>query len=658
MATFPNYLYKYPHSTNFYFRIRIPVQIAQKLCINGFTFVASLKTSDFSQARFFSISINANIKKEFKKIMNNDNLYIHAEALDEIRRSRKEKADMEQMLRQLASSQFKPENWDFRAYLKERFDVYLSMAKHAISTERKTYFDIHKFGEVSKSDIARYEEHLHESISDGNSAPVFEQLAHKSYLLSYISEYELFLKSELSDEYRTQNIENLSLNLNSDTENSFKQNEQSEEHYKLLKIPTDRPLDKTAINRFFARHGWLEFMFKKQLIDEIKNYSDSYVSFKDEEFDVKSVSIAQWRQYEQVFETYEDTLKMIAGLKRSDKQTKNKISAIKFKETYLKFIEEKNREVKSDTVAQYNTSFNFFFDVLGENYDLRKLDKKEAVRIKDIVKNKSANSEKGRNEEKLAAKTFNRYLTNFEAFLSWCDHQGLEVKKGLFVKLKLKINKSNTMQRRPYSTQEISDIKGYVPKRSNEAGTFRDDAFWFPKIALYTGMRLNEISELKVEDFKEDEGITYISLYDKRLKNANSNRKIPIHSQLVNLGLLDFVSAQRKKNNSVLFSQIRAGKSKASKDGWGEPVSRWYNRSLLKNVGINKTEEDKAGYKVDFHSLRTTFLSRCKTLGLSGYLVKQIAGHSDDDDITFGVYGSETSTKLSSMRDLIEKIDY
>ena len=61
---------------------------------------------------------------------------------------------------------------------------------------------------------------------------------------------------------------------------------------------------------------------------------------------------------------------------------------------------------------------------------------------------------------------------------------------------------------------------------------------------------------------------------------------------------------------------------------------------------------------VDFHGLRTTFISCCKRKGLSGYIVKQIVGHMDDDDITFGTYGSEVSTKLEAMKDVMEKIDY
>ncbi|WP_448248663.1 hypothetical protein [Thalassotalea agariperforans] len=43
MTTISNYLYQYPQSKQFYFRIRIPREISRKLCINAFTLSGELK---------------------------------------------------------------------------------------------------------------------------------------------------------------------------------------------------------------------------------------------------------------------------------------------------------------------------------------------------------------------------------------------------------------------------------------------------------------------------------------------------------------------------------------------------------------------------------------------------------------------------------------
>ena len=661
MPPLPSYLYQYSQSKNFFFRFRISRQITHSLGIKSFTFVASLQTANLAHARWFALYVSARIKKDCNRIINNefkDNISMDNNVRMEF--TSDELQSLEDFHNSIFSkkSGYTPKNWDFRAYLKERFNIYLSMAKYAISTEKQIKFDINKYDDVKDSDAKRYEEHLKSTLDTGDSASSFEQLAHQHYLMAYINDYNAFLKSPEFTDYNDQDIRSLSLNLNSDAENAFKRDGHGIDYFEMEGMTTDLPLDKAAINRFFARHAWLEFQFKRQLVSQLKKFSNSYDNFAEEEIDNEDMPLTMWKQYDDVFSTYSDTLSMIEKLKKSDRQAARQSNAIKLKPTFEKFLDDKKKEVLPDTVNQYQTSFNFFYELLGENYDLRKLDKKEAVKIKDAVKNKAANSEKGRDKETIAVKTINKYLKNFDAFLTWCDDEGLEVKSKIFTRLKLKETSANSDKRRPYSPDEILAVANYKPSDKREAAAFREDAFWFPKIALYTGMRLNEISYLTVNDFCIEEGIHYISLFDKDLKTGSSNRKIPIHSKLIAFGLLDFVENRKNEKAQIVFKQSRIGKTKPNKYGWGEKVSRWYNRSCLKNVGIDKTLESENGYMVDFHALRTTFISCCKRKGLSGYIVKQIVGHMDDDDITFGTYGSEVSTKLEAMKDVIEKIDY
>jgi integrase len=663
MPPLPNYLYQYPQSKNFFFRIRIPRRITAKYYHKPLTFIASLQCSKLEQARWLALFINARFKRDWEKMMDSKDI---TALIDDVRgegysESRKIPSDFQNVLSNgVEPRRYEPQNWDFRAYLKQRYVQYLAMAKDAIRSEIDTYFDINQFTELADSDVKRYEAHLKSTIEKGDSSKTFGQLAHKSYLLSYLNDYEAYLKSPQYQQHRKSETEALELpiNLNTASENAFKTEGYSQDYFKAFGIETDGELDKYAINRFIARHGWLEFNFKRQLIREISNFSADYDQFTDEEYEPKHWSPAQWRQYEDIFSTYSNTLTSIKDLKREERQDKRNKKQVKLKDTFTKFINEKKRSVKEDTVMQYQISFNFFFELLGDDYDLTLFNKTKAVEIKNSVMDKAANSEKGRDKEKLAVKTINRYLTNLGAFLNWCHENNLGIERDLFTNLKLKETKASKNRRRPYNKNEIMAVRDYQPKNKTEAKDIREDAYWFPKVALYTGMRLNEISYLTADDFGIENGIHYISLFDKDLKTESSERKFPIHSKLIEYGLLDLVEKRKKSKNIVLFQQIRIGKIKPNKYGWGEKASRWFNRSLLKNIGIDKDSESNSGFKVDFHGLRTTFISECKRKGLNGYIVKQIVGHLDDDDITFNVYGSEVSTKLSAMKDLIEEIDY
>jgi integrase len=642
MPTLPNYLYQYPQSKNYYFRIRIPIELCKKYSLTPFTFIASLQCYKLAQSRAYALFIKAKFERHWELIM--EDIQEALAGFD------KDKPFFD----------YEPTKWDFRAYLKEQFATYLSMSKSIIRGETESRIDLEKLTIPSNSDAKVYEEHLKESIRTGQSNTTLEHLAHPHYLLAYIKDYGEFLKSDLYPDVIKSEDEalDLSLNFNSSAEAHFKSYGYGEEMLDMLEINHDLPMDKHAINRFIARHGWLEFQFKKQLITEVSEYANNYNSFADEPFDHHGIRITQRRQFNQIFETFEETLNLIKSLKKEAVSNKKEKNIIKLKPTFELFLKEKSQSVKPDTIEHYRISFNFFFELLGENYDIRNINKKKAKEIKDAIIAKAANSEKGCSDKKLSVATVNRYMINFGAFLNWCNDNDYDVEKDLFTNLKLKETKVSKARRRPYTVNEIQSIKSYEFQSKAEAKKFRTDAFWYPKISLYTGMRLNEISFLTTDDFGVENGIHYISLEDKDLKNENSERRFPIHSKLIEYGLLDLVELRKKEKQKVLFIECREGKSEAGKYGWAEKISKWYNRTLVSKIGISKAEESKQGLMVDFHCLRTTFLSFCKRNGLNGYIVKQIVGHLGEDDVTFDVYGSEVSTKLSVMKSLIEKIDY
>ena len=79
---------------------------------------------------------------------------------------------------------------------------------------------------------------------------------------------------------------------------------------------------------------------------------------------------------------------------------------------------------------------------------------------------------------------------------------------------------------------------------------------------------------------------------------------------------------------------------------------------MLKNLGIDKSSEIDMRLLIDFHCSRHTVASWFKANGVDGYIAKQILGHDQSLEITWGVYAGRESTKLSKLKEAIETLTY
>ena len=109
--------------------------------------------------------------------------------------------------------------------------------------------------------------------------------------------------------------------------------------------------------------------------------------------------------------------------------------------------------------------------------------------------------------------------------------------------------------RAPFELRELQAIftaavftKGERPK-----GGQGEAAFWLPLLALFGGERLSELTGLRVSDVAHNGLIGAVSIYinedrkaGRRLKTKQSERYIPVHPKLIELGFLDFVAAQAR----------------------------------------------------------------------------------------------------------------
>jgi len=318
------------------------------------------------------------------------------------------------------------------------------------------------------------------------------------------------------------------------------------------------------------------------------------------------------------------------------------------------FLEEKKGEVAFDTIEKYEHSFGLLRKVFPAGIDLRDFTKVKTKIVKDMLNSIDKHQNVGKEGERLSNKTKNGFLSNYRTFFSWVIKETDIDINNPFSNVSYPKEKS-APKRRSFIENEVRQILNYEFGHGSEAREFRTDAHWYPKVALYSGMRLNEISALPLSHIKQSEGVWYFDLHGLDVKNEASERTVPIAQYLLDLGILDYIDKQKSKGEYFLFPQIRRYVEEPGSSGWGDPISRWFNRTLLKNLGIDSESEKAKRYLISFHSMRRTLISTCVNNAEQHYLIKRIVGHSIDDDITLSVYSDVDKIPLATLKEVLDK---
>ena len=248
----------------------------------------------------------------------------------------------------------------------------------------------------------------------------------------------------------------------------------------------------------------------------------------------------------------------------------------------------------------------------------------------------------GEKDDKLSEPTIQKYMIRVIQFFNYCFDSGY-IGKSITAKMNVKIDIDPSERAvLPYEASEARKIFEIVTsiKRSGKSPSSRIEAselYYVTMIAAYSGMRIKEITQLHKEDIALKDGIYCFNINTndgKTTKTKNSIRFVPIHSKLIDLGLLEYVNSKKSGN---IF--------KVSNKDFSEIF-----RSQIQRKFIDKDS------KKTFYSFRHYFIDYLVQREVEANLIAQIVGHEKQYKILLNTYAKPINA--NTLKAKVEMVSY
>ena len=248
----------------------------------------------------------------------------------------------------------------------------------------------------------------------------------------------------------------------------------------------------------------------------------------------------------------------------------------------------------------------------------------------------------GEKDDKLSEPTIQKYMIRVIQFFNYCFDSGY-IGKSITEKMNVKIDIDPSERAvLPYEASEARKIFEIVTsiKQSGKSPSSRIEAselYYVTMIAAYSGMRIKEITQLHKEDIVLKDGIYCFNINTndgKTTKTKNSIRFVPIHSKLIDLGLLEYVNSKKSGN---IF--------KVSNKDFSEIF-----RSQIQRKFIDKDS------KKTFYSFRHYFIDYLVQREVEANLIAQIVGHEKQYKILLNTYAKPINA--NTLKAKVEMVSY
>ncbi|MBL4917088.1 DUF6538 domain-containing protein [Szabonella alba] len=256
----------------------------------------------------------------------------------------------------------------------------------------------------------------------------------------------------------------------------------------------------------------------------------------------------------------------------------------------------------------------------------------------------------------LSVATRNRYFDHFGALVTAARNEGFDLDPRLVPgKFRRKETTRARDKKRSFTTEELQRLFLHpfwapddpsVRPRLTYTQRRKTGLFWVPIISAYTGLRREEIAGFSPENFHKVGNIWYLDIVGtdlRRIKTASSQRRIPLHPDLVALGLPQFMEAAKKKGQALAFPDLR------------EPASNILGRKVGRHMeAVIKEIWGNAGQGLSLHSMRHYVQNILDNDPMVGdKLARDIMGH-EGHDVHSRSYG--TASPLERLQAGIERL--
>ena len=335
------------------------------------------------------------------------------------------------------------------------------------------------------------------------------------------------------------------------------------------------------------------------------------------------------------------------------------------------FIDRKKVEGKSiKEIGSDNKILEEFVEIVGD-FDFSRVTKKEVSYYIDVQTKLPPNRKKSQKYRDLTIKqvmelnlsqketqtpqNINKRLSKLSVFGNWGVRQGLLLTNP-FSGMKFLVKKQPN-RRQPFTTDDLKKIlkpETYLNWTINFEHPYKIHKvnnklpyYWVFLLGIFSGMRTNEMCQLRLSDLKKIDKIWFMFVEDSentKVKTESSIRKIPLHPQLIELGFIDYVGNLRKKKKTRVFWELRE-----DRDGFASKVSRHYNEKFLPAIGVWEK------HKKVLYCTRHTFINKLYSEKVDENVIKTLVGH--EKEFTMKHYGGDPFTPEVLLEE-ISKVNY